>query len=146
DALLEVCDRAQVWRSTDGETYATVPVGNHDEHHAISSRAFRDWMIGELALRYASKGRPASATEGAVRDARMGLEARAHASGLCKPAALRVASHAACLYMDLGTADWSAIEIGSSGWRRVARAPVPILRTRRTSSFPMPVPSKDFSG
>jgi len=74
DALLAVADVARIWRSLDGETFATVPVGGHVEHHGVSSRGFRDWMIAELARRYLNKGRPASASESAVRDARMGLE------------------------------------------------------------------------
>jgi hypothetical protein len=146
DALLAVCDRIEVWRSEEGETYATIAVNDHIEHHAIASRGFRDWMLGELARHYVNKGRPASATESAVRDARMGLEARAHLSGVRKSAALRVASHADCLYVDLGTSDWGAVEIDGEGWRLVADAPVPILRTRRTSAFPVPEQPGDFSG
>src|ERR1700690_910669 len=91
DALLEVCDRAEIWRSPDGETFATVPVHDHVEHHALQGRSFRDWMIGDLARRYTHKGRPASVNESAVRDARMSLEARAHSAGLRKEAPLRVA-------------------------------------------------------
>ncbi|MCB1502947.1 MAG: hypothetical protein KDK07_24745 [Bauldia sp.] len=146
DALLAVCDAIEVWRSDEGETYATVRVGNHREHHAVGSRAFRDWMLGELARQYVNKGRPASATEGAVGDARMGLEARAHLSGVRKPAVLRVATRAERLYVDLGQPEWNAVEIDGEGWRCVVEAPVPILRTRRTSAFPVPKQSSDFSG
>jgi hypothetical protein len=138
DALLEVCDRAQIWRSPEGETFATVEVAGHVEHHAVESRGFRDWMIGELARRYVNKGRPASANESAIRDARIGLEARAHRSGLRREAALRIASHSDGFCLDLGGSDWSAISVSANGWQRIAHSPVPILRTRRTASFPEP--------
>src|SRR4051794_36998076 len=45
DALLAVCDEAEIWRSPDGESYASVQVDGHVEHHAVASRGFRDWMI-----------------------------------------------------------------------------------------------------
>ena len=136
DALLEVCDGAEIWRSNDGETFASVEVDGHPEHHPIKSQGFRDWMLGELARRYCNKGRPASATESAVRDARMGLEARAHHGGVRKDAPLRVARHRDRIYIDLGAPDWRAVEVAEAGWRLVDRAPVPILRARRTASFP----------
>jgi hypothetical protein len=140
DALLEVCDRAEVWRSADGETFATVEVGRHLEHHPIQARGFRDWMLGALATRYSNKGRPASATESAVRDARMALEARAHHGGARRNASLRVGENGDRVYIDLGTADWRALEIDPSGWRLTDGIPVPLIRTRRTASFPEPIP------
>ena len=36
DALLQVCDDATVWRSTEGEAFVTVPVDGHLEHHAVA--------------------------------------------------------------------------------------------------------------
>ena len=140
EALLQVCDSAEIWRSPDGETYATVEVNGHVEHHAIQGKGFRDWMLGELARRYCSKGRPASATESAVRDAKMGLEARAHHGALRKDAPLRVAGAGEQMFIDLGTPDWRAVEVAADGWRVVDQTPVPILRARRTGGFPKPTP------
>ena len=139
DALLEVCDHAEVWRSMDGETFATVEVAGHREHHAIQARGFRDWMLCELARGYSNKGRPASATESAVRDARMAIEARAYHGGARRDASLRVGAHLDRIYIDLGTADCKAVEVGPSGWRLVNDPPVPLTRTRRTTAFPEPV-------
>ena len=33
EALLSVCDRAEMWQSPDGDVYASVPVENHVEHY-----------------------------------------------------------------------------------------------------------------
>jgi hypothetical protein len=145
DALLEVCDRAEVWRTPEGETLATVEVAGHLEHHAIQSRGFRDWMLGELARRYRNAGRPASATESAVRDARMALEARGHHCGTRRNASLRVGEHGDRVYIDLGTPDWRAVEVGQTGWRVVAGTPVPLIRTRRTAPFPEPLPGEGWA-
>ena len=145
DALLEVCDSVEIWRSPEGETFATVPVNGHLEHHAIHAQTFRDWMLGEMAKRYLRNGRPASASESAVRDARMGLEARAHFSGSRKEAPLRVADHGGDIYLDVGTADWSTIRVAPSGWYRAPTAPIPIIRTRRADAFPEPAGSDGFA-
>ena len=45
DALPQVSDKAEIWRSPDGKTHASVPVGDHFEHHRLNSRSFRDWML-----------------------------------------------------------------------------------------------------
>ena len=103
DALLTICDLATLWRSPEGETYATAPAGDHLEHYALSSRAFRNWMLGELARRYVQKGRPASVGGNAVKDTLQALEARAHVEGIIQPAQLRVAEHEGAVYLDRGT-------------------------------------------
>ena len=132
EALLTICDLVILWRSPEGETYATVPVGDHQEHYALTSRAFRNWMLGELARRYLQKGRPASVGGNAVKDTLQALEARAHVEGIIQPAPLRVAEHEGAVYLDRGTPDWSAIKVAAAGWSIVPSAPVPILRSKRT--------------
>ena len=138
DALLEVCDRAEVWRSFDGETFATILVDDHIEHHATGSNPFRDWMLGELARGYTVRGRPVSAGETAVRDARMALEAKAHVNRIRLHAPLRVSQSEGAVYIDLGSDDWSVIEATAEGWRRIPKSPVPIIRRKRTAAFPVP--------
>jgi hypothetical protein len=145
EALLEVSDRATIWRAPNGEIFASVPVGKHIEHHALSSRSFRNWMLGELARRFTEKGRPASASGNAVHDALMGLEARSLMHLTQHSAALRVAEHDDAIFLDLGTADWSAVKINKSGWRVVSDTPVPILRGRRAGAFPLPMMPGSFA-
>ncbi|KAB2942953.1 MAG: hypothetical protein K8F92_16355 [Hyphomicrobium sp.] len=136
DALLSVCDEIELWRSPEGETFATITVGDHVEHHSINGRALCDWLIGQVARRYRSKGRPASVGGTAIRDARMGLEARAHLSGKVRRAPLRVAGHDGSIYIDRGTPDWSVIRASPAGWDEVPSAPVPMIRSRRIAPLP----------
>src|SRR5687767_83723 len=70
EALLSICDEAIVWRSPEGDAYASVPVHGYVEHHALGSRAFRHWLLHRLATRFTQNGRPASVNDNAVRDAR----------------------------------------------------------------------------
>ena len=138
DVLLTICDDAQFWRSHEGETFATVPVGDHMEHWALYSRTFCDWALGELARRYIQNGRPASVGSNAVKDALQAREARASLEGIRNRASLRAAEHDGHIYLDRGTPDWSAFRITAGGWDIVPRPPVPILRSKRTGPFPCP--------
>ena len=102
-------------------------------------------MLGELARGYKLRDRPASAGEAAVRDARMTLEGRAHLTRVQHDAPLRVCEFEGSFYIDLGTSAWSAIEVSANGWRIVANAPAPIVRSKRTAPFPVPSPGDGFA-
>ena len=144
EALLSVCDRAEMWQSPDGDVYASVPVENHVEHYELVSPAFRSWMLTELARSFHHNGRPASTTESTVRDARMSLEARALEANLKHATGLRVVEHEGVTYIDGGTPDWSAIAISGEGWEIVPRPPIPILRGKKADAFPDPAMPGDF--
>jgi putative DNA primase/helicase len=144
DALLQICDAAEVWRSPEGEAFASIPVRGHVEHHPIASRAFRNWMLYGLATGFTVGGRPASANENTVRDARGAVEARALVEGALYPAPLRIAEHDGAIYLDLGANDWSLARVMADGWSIIPRAPVPILRGKRAGPFAMPAARGDF--
>lgn len=144
DALLQVCDAADVWRSPEGEAFASVHVEQHVEHMAVGSKAFQNWMVHGLATRYVLKGRPASANQTAISDARLAIEARALVSGKVFVPALRITEHGGAIYIDLGTSDWSAIKVDAEGWSVVPVAPVPILRSKRAAPFTNPIAAADF--
>ena len=144
EALLRVCDDAVVWHSAEGEPFVTVPVGDHTEHLPIVSKAFKNWMLHRLASLFTRGGRPASANENAVREARAAVEAQAMVAGIVQQVSLRVATDQGAIYLDLGTSDWSAVRIEAGGWRKIGRAPVPILRGKRASAFADPNAAADF--
>jgi putative DNA primase/helicase len=145
EALLTVCDEARVWRSPEGDAYASVPVHDHIEHHPVGSKAFRNWMLCRLASRFTVNSRPASANENAVREARAAVEAQALMSPNVHRPSLRVAEHDAAIYIDLGFSEWSAVRVDANGWNVVLQAPIPILRGRRTGPFPNPNAAADFA-
>ena len=143
-ALLRVCDDAVVWRSPDGEPFASVPVGLHTEHLPVLSKAFKNWMLHRLASRFTHGGRPASVGENAVREARSAVEAQAMVAGAILQAPLRIAEHRSSIYIDLGKPDWTAVRIGPDGWTIIGCAPIPILRGKRAAAFADPNAAADF--
>ena len=42
--LIEVTEDAEFFHTSDGDTYATIPVNGHRETWALKSRGFRDWL------------------------------------------------------------------------------------------------------
>ena len=98
DALGTVCDEAAVWRSPEGDTFASVRVNGHAEHYAIRSRRFQSLMRHQLARRFTRRGRPASANENVMRDALNAIDARALAQGVTHAAVYRMRVRGSHLY------------------------------------------------
>ena len=138
DGLLAICDGAMFWQSADQEAFATIPVGDHVEHLAVRSREFAQWLLHGLAHRYTQRGRPASATDSIVRDVRAHAEAQARYAGKTHRVVHRILEHEETVFIDRGTADWSAIAVTQTGRSVVPQAPTPILRSKRVAPFPEP--------
>lgn len=145
DALLDVCDEASVWRAHDGEVFATVPIGGHVEHHAVHSSSFRSWLLYQLASRFTRNGRPASVRENSVRETLAAAEARCLIDNIVHERNLRVAAHDGEIIIDCGDDAWSALQVSASGYVKIARSPIPILRGKRTSAFAVPAETADFA-
>ena len=126
DACLAVCDDAEIWRSPDGETFATVTVtaedGIHREHHPVYGRTFKDWLLSRVVATYYQSGRPVIVNENALRDVRGSLDARAYAEGIVNEAPLRVAEADGCIYIDTGWPNWAAFAVTPDGWDITASA------------------------
>jgi hypothetical protein len=142
DKLVSVSDGTELWRCPDGIAYATVPVNGHREHYRVRSREFRDWLLVEAGrafpMQIAGRLRPSTFGKNAIEDALSACEATAAANGNVFPAPLRVAEHNDAFYLDLGRPNWEVVEITANGWRIIPNSPVPILRTRRMHSLPIP--------
>lgn len=144
DKLIVVADRAEFWRSPEGISYATIPAGDHREHHKVRSLGFRDWLLIEAGNAFpaevAGRARPGTFGKNAVEDALCSCEAMAAAGRVVRRAALRVAEASADeIYLDLGGPEWDAVKITPAGWSIVGAAAAPIVRTRRTRPLPRPV-------
>jgi putative DNA primase/helicase len=144
DALLTVTDDAEIWRTPDGATFASIRRDGHIEHHSILSREFRDWMIMELGRRYKLNGRPASVGENPIREALNALEARAALEGKVHKATVRVARAENTIVIDKGDPDWKAFEITKEGWQVATNPLAHNVRNRRTAAFPDPFDHGDF--
>jgi hypothetical protein len=119
-----------------------VKVEGHQENFAIKSTAFRQWLTREYGerhlIRVAGRACPSAPGAQALTEAINALSAKA-ARGPQHDAAVRVAGHAGSIYLDLGTTDWSAVEISPAGWRTVSIVPVRFIRPPGLRSLAVPV-------
>jgi hypothetical protein len=133
---------ADLWHDKDSNAFARVTVSQHQENFAIKSTAFRHWLTHQYGERYPMKiaGRacPSAPSTQALSEAINALSAKA-ARGAEHQAAVRVGGHGGLIYLDLGTSDWSAVEIAPEGWRIINTAPVRFVRPPGFRALPVPV-------
>jgi hypothetical protein len=133
---------ADLWHDKDGNVLGTVKVNGHHENFAINSRAFRNWLTRAYGDRYPMKFGdqtcPSAPSTQSLTEAIGALAAKA-ATGAEHQGAVRVGEHGGLIYLDLGTPDWSAVEISTTGWRIIPRAPVRFIRPAGLRRLPIPV-------
>jgi hypothetical protein len=135
DVLVALAQDSELFHAAgaDEATYATVAVGAHRETWAIRARGFERWLRG----RYFEATGKAPNTE-AIIAARHVLDARAIRGG-SRPVFVRVGrGDDGSIYLDLGNADWEAVEIKADGWRVVSDPPVKFRRARGGLALPTP--------
>lgn len=133
--LVALGQRCGLFHTPTGEAFAHVPVGTHREVLPIRSVAFKHWLARELHL---AGGTVAKGS--AMADALGVLEAGALFDGPERDLHLRVARHEGAVWVDLGTADWSAVRVDANGWN--VHADVPILFRRHAGTGALPVPTR----
>lgn len=133
DRLMKLASGLELFHTSDGETFATVPVNSHLETYPIKSRDLRDW----LTLRYWNAARSMPSSQ-AVQNVVDGLSGRAKFEGELRGVHLRVAEHGEAIYVDLGNDRWEAVKITCDGWDVVAEPPIKFRRTRGTEPLPRP--------
>jgi hypothetical protein len=127
-----VRERAELFTGQDGDKYASVPVDSHWECYAISTRAFRDYLDG---LYFAAQSSIPSAQAKQDAIGLLSFFARENRRNVY----YRVGRYDERIYIDLGTEDWSAIEVDAQGWRIVLNHPVAFRRSSATKPLPLPV-------
>jgi hypothetical protein len=136
--LVRCAHGAEFFHTPAGETYATIPVGEHRETHLVKSRGFRRWLVRGFYEQY---DRPPGAQ--ALQDALGLLEARAQFDGAEREVNVRVAGNDNAIYVDLANERWEAVEITASGWRVVSGPPVRFRRPRGMLPLPTPTERRD---
>lgn len=142
EMVLIAADAAVLWRDRDFNAYATIPIGDHLEHHSLRSRAFKHWLIQQHAARFPTRingrDRPRGIAAGLLQDVLCALEAEACSGAVHEPA-VRVAAHGGSVFLDLGDEDWQAIKISVDGWQLVREAPIKFTRPSGMRPLPMPM-------
>lgn len=125
----------ELLHDSDKQAFATMRIAGHWETHPIKSGQF----TLHLRRRFFefSGGRAPNAQ--ALADARATIEALAVFGGKQIPTYVRVAELGNKIYLDLGTPDWSVVEIDAQGWR-IVRGRHPVRFIRRPGMMPLPVP------
>lgn len=137
DILVELASVAELFHNELEVAYATVPVGQHRETRPLKSSGFRRWLMN----RYRQiVGKTPSGS--AMIEAIDSLDAAAVLDGQQHKVWVRTAEHDGRIYIDLGSPDWSAIEISADGWRVVADTPI---RFRRPPGL-LPLPTPESGG
>jgi energy-coupling factor transporter ATP-binding protein EcfA2 len=132
-----VAGEVDLFHTPGGEGYATINVGEHRETWALRSRPLRRWLLHSF---YEHTQRAPSGR--AVTEALQLLDARAQFGGTEHDVYTRVAPGASGgVWLDLGTADWNAVEVAPAGWRVVDAPPVKFRRAR--GLLPLPAPERD---
>jgi hypothetical protein len=140
--LLLIGLEADLWHDKDGYPFATVLINGHTESFTTKSSAFYDWLIREYGernqIRVGSKICPLAPSAQPLKEAINALSAKAVKSPEHQ-AAVRVAGHDGLIYLDLGTSDWSVVEVLGSGWRIISNPPVRFVRPAGFRPLPVPI-------
>jgi hypothetical protein len=122
---VDLASDAELFRTPDGEAFATFAVAEHRETAALRSKSFKSW----LQLRFYEE-RGSSPSSQAVQDALGVLEGRALFDGAEHRVYTRLAEHVGAIYYDLGDEHWRSIKITKDGWDIVSDVPVRFRRSR----------------
>jgi hypothetical protein len=132
--LVKLAETAQLFRTADGQAYASMPVKAHQENWLVRSKQFSEWLqrrnfdeTGELARQQD------------VREATKNIESRCLFDAPTQPIFLRVAEYDGRVYLDLADDVWSVVEIDPRGWRIVTAPSIKFRRTTGTLALPAPV-------
>jgi hypothetical protein len=134
ERVLKLAFAADYFCTPDKATYADIRVDGVRETHSIRSRAFRLWLTGEF---YDSEAKAINSN--AMAEVLGVLDAKAVRSKVVREVNLRTAEHQGKIYLDLGSPDWSAVEIDAQGWRIVAEPPIRFTRPESLLALPTPV-------
>lgn len=122
---------ADFFVAQDGEAYALIPVDERVECHKLRTKMFCNFLTNAF---YEDEETIPGAS--ALQEALSLLEWKAQEER--REVFVRVASHNGKIYIDLGNADWEAVEVDSAGWRIVKTPPVAFRRSRATAELPRP--------
>jgi hypothetical protein len=126
--------RCEFFHSSDGIAYGDIIIDGHRHTYPVRSRRFRLWLIGEFLEEY-DKG----INSQSMQDCLSTLESIAIFRNPERAVYLRKAELDGKIYIDLGSDDWSAIEVDAIGWRIIPTPPVRFWRPE--TMLPLPTPT-----
>lgn len=144
DELVElVREQAELFHGRDGACFATLSAMPHRTFR-IESKAFCEWLAFAYYTKTSIRGTGCAISDMAIKSAKMVLTGIATHEGEERETFLRVGKRGDSYYMDLGSDDWSVIEITSAGWRHLEASPVTFWRSQTTRPLPVPLANGDL--
>jgi hypothetical protein len=133
--LVELAGDAELFRTPDGDAYATVNVGGHLETWLIKLRGFQDWLRRRF---YEAEGSAPSSQS--LQEALDVLQGRAQFDGETREVYTRVAEQGGAIYLDLCDERWRVVRVTPEGWQVLENAPVKFRRAK--GMLPLPEPAR----
>jgi hypothetical protein len=136
DQLVSIAEDVELFRTPDGDAFASVDVKGHRETYALNTRAFKE----QLARMYFDAAGQSPSSQ-AIQDALETLNGKAKFDSPVIPVHIRFASADGRIYVDLCNETWHVLEISANGSKVVASEDCPIRfrRTRGMRELPVPV-------
>jgi primase-polymerase (primpol)-like protein len=132
--LIRLAAPFEYFHSGAHQAYVTFNVNGHRETHVVRSRAFK---LQLQALFFNTQ--KTAINSKALADALGVLEARALFEGPEHPVFTRVGEMDGKVYVDIGSDDWSALEIDRDSWRINMAPPIRSIRPHGMHALPTPV-------
>lgn len=125
----DLCD---IFTGQDARPYAIVPVEGRRECYLLNSDAFRGWL-NDVYRRGFGRLPGQQGKQDAI--AALAWDARKTRRDVF----VRVGAAGGKVYLDLGSPEWSAVEVDADGWRLVGQAPVAFRRPASLRPLPPPI-------
>jgi hypothetical protein len=122
-----------LFHSQKKETFARVPVNNHEECHAIASKTFKELLTYRFYQQ--QKTTPGRDSFQSFLDV---LSARALFDGPEEEVFQRIAHVGQRIYLDLCNPAWEVVEVDADDWRIVPKSPVNFRRAPGMKALPPP--------
>ncbi len=138
--LVELAKDAELIHDQDDKCYALVMKDGVRHTFQLGTKGFESWLAREFYMKH-----EAVTGAQALADATNTLKGKAIYEGDCREVFLRSAKDGDSYLIDLGTDDWSAVRVDSTGWEIVNNPPVVFRRTQTTRPLPIPQSGGEIS-
>lgn len=137
---------AELFHDPEGNAYATVADNGARKTMRLGTQAFADWLsYANYAKGKERTGRGSSASDTSIKTAMVTLSGIAKHEGAEQPVYLRSAPWQNGYVIDLGSDDWSVVEVLPTGWRILKESPVRFWRPAPMRPIATPKPGGDLS-
>ena len=128
-------DGIELWHTPDGKPFASIQRGNHWETFALDGAQFKRFLTHAEYLA-SGKAPPAARLDDQVRQ----MIGQAVFEGETRPVFTRIGERGSAYVIDLGTPDWSTVEITATEWRYCQGKEPRFKRAPSMAPLPAPVP------